>query len=392
MYGYGRIDTPVFEATGLFTRGVGEGTDIVEKEMYTFQDRSGSSLTLRPEGTAPVCRAYVEHGMSSLPQPVRLYYLAPAFRYERPQAGRMRQHHQFGFEVIGDGSPLVDAEVICLAWRYFVLLGLTRLSLIINSIGCPDCRPVYLDKLRQYYASEAERICPDCTIRLVKNPLRLLDCKEEKCQPVAMAAPGSADHVCKQCREHFGQLKQYLEIAGIPYTVSHRLVRGLDYYTRTVFEIQPENLGSQSTIGGGGRYDRLIEEIGGRGTQAIGFATGIERIILNMKQQGVPVPPMASPLAILAYTGDAARHEAVRVSSELSTAGLGSLVAGEGKSLKAQMRQANNLGIPLAIIIGPDELSSGMVTVRNLADGSQKAVSRECVVKEVTSLTSGLGL
>jgi len=378
-WGYGYIETPIFEATGLFSRGVGQGTDIVEKEMYTFTDRGGSSLTLRPEGTAPVCRAYVEHGMASLPQPVRLYYLAPAFRYERPQAGRMRQHHQFGFEVIGDGSAMVDAEVITLAWRFFELLGLKDLKLILNSIGCAGCRPHYLEELKGYYAGHVSGLCPDCQKRMDKNPLRLLDCKEPSCQAVADNAPKSTDRLCPQCREHFETLTRSLELADMEYAVSHRLVRGLDYYTRTVFEIQPLKAGSQSTIGGGGRYDRLIEEIGGKATPAIGFATGMERIILNMKEQCVPVPGVPGPQVLLAYTDSAARDMAWQIAAGLQSRGTGAVMAGEGKSLKAQLRQANNMGMKYALIIGPEELESGRVAVRDLETGNQESIDRSCL-------------
>jgi len=378
-YGYGYIETPVFEATGLFSRGVGQGTDIVEKEMYTFTDRGDSSLTLRPEGTAPVCRAYIEHGMASLPQPVRLYYLAPAFRYERPQAGRMRQHHQFGFEVIGDGSALVDAEVITIAWRFFELLGLNSLKLIINSIGCARCRPDYLEQLSGYYAGHVSGLCPDCQKRMARNPLRLLDCKEQSCQAIADNAPKSTGHLCPQCREHFQTLVHSLELAEMEYVVNHRLVRGLDYYTRTVFEIQPLKAGSQSTIGGGGRYDRLIEEIGGKATPAIGFATGMERIILNLKQQLVRVPAVPGPQVLLAYTDSTARDAAWRVAVELQGRGIGAVLAGEGKSLKAQLRQANNMGMKYAVIIGPEELKSGRAAVRDLETGNQESIDRSCL-------------
>lgn len=378
-YGYRYIETPVFEATGLFSRGVGQGTDIVEKEMYTFNDRGNSSLTLRPEGTAPVCRAYIEHGMASLPQPVRLYYLAPAFRYERPQAGRMRQHHQFGFEVIGDGSAMVDAEVIGLGWRFFELLGLKDLNLVLNSIGCAICRPRYLEELKAYYAGRLEGLCPDCQTRMAKNPLRLLDCKEPSCQAVADNAPKSTHHLCPECREHFETLTHSLELAGMKYLVSHRLVRGLDYYTRTVFEIQPLKTGSQSTIGGGGRYDRLIEEIGGKATPAIGFATGMERIILNLKEQCIPMPAVPGPQVLLAYTDPAARGAAWQIAVELQGRGTGAVLAGEGKSLKAQLRQANNMGMKYVIIIGPEELESGRVAVRDLQTGNQESIDRSCL-------------
>jgi histidyl-tRNA synthetase len=306
LYDYRRIETPVFEDTGLFTRGVGEGTDIVEKEMYTFEDKGGKSVTLRPEGTAPVCRAYIQHGMQNLPQPVKLYYLAPIFRYERPQAGRLREHHQFGVEAIGDAGPLLDAEVIDMAWRFYRLLGLGGLTLQVNSIGCKLCRPAYLAALKDYYKAHAGGLCEDCRARLDRNPLRLLDCKQPSCQPVAGGAPASADYLCPDCAAHFAGLKRYLGLLDIPFAVNHRLVRGIDYYTRTVFEVQPEEEKGQSSIGAGGRYDDLIEALGGRPTPAIGFGIGIERVILNLKKQAVPVPAEPPLRVLIIHLGEAA--------------------------------------------------------------------------------------
>jgi histidyl-tRNA synthetase len=374
LYGYERIDTPTFEDVGLFSRSIGEGTDIVEKEMYTFEDKGGNRLTLRAEGTAPVCRAYLEHGMHNLPQPVKLYYLAPIFRYERPQAGRYREHYQFGCEVLGDGSPALDAEVIDLAWQFFSSLGLSRLTLKLNSIGCRECRPGYLTALKDYYSGYIERLCRDCKSRLKRNPLRLLDCKQPQCQAAAEAAPKSSDYLCPGCAEHFNRLKGYLERLGLPFEVSHRLVRGLDYYTRTVFEIQPEAGGSQSTLGGGGRYDDLISELGGKPTPAIGFATGLERIIINLKEQGITAPPLAGPAVFVAYVGDAARDEAVVLAAGLRRAGIGVIGAVGGKSLKAQLRQANSLGASCAVIIGDEEMAAGRVVLRDMTTSAQEAV------------------
>lgn len=374
LYGYERIDTPTFEDVGLFSRSIGEGTDIVEKEMYTFEDKGGNRLTLRAEGTAPVCRAYLEHGMHNLPQPVKLYYLAPIFRYERPQAGRYREHYQFGCEVLGDGSPALDAEVIDLAWQFFSSLGLSRLTLKLNSIGCRECRPGYLTALKDYYSGYIERLCRDCKSRLKRNPLRLLDCKQPQCQAAAEAAPKSSDYLCPGCAEHFNRLKGYLERLGLPFEVSHRLVRGLDYYTRTVFEIQPEAGGSQSTLGGGGRYDDLISELGGKPTPAIGFATGLERIIINLKEQGITAPPLAGPAVFVAYVGDAARDEAVVLAAGLRRAGIGVIGAVGGKSLKAQLRQANSLGASCAVIIGDEEMAAGRVVLRDMTTSAQEDV------------------
>jgi histidyl-tRNA synthetase len=375
LYGYERIDTPAFEDTKLFARSVGEDTDIVTKEMYTFEDRGGSSLTLRPEGTASVCRAYLEHGLHNQPQPVKLYYIASIFRYERPQAGRFRQHYQFGFEAIGEGDPALDGEVIDMAWRFFADMNLRRLTLQLNSIGCKKCRPNYLDSLQNYYTGHALELCPDCQTRLKRNPLRLLDCKNDKCQLVATAAPRSVDHLCSECAEHFNQLKRYLELLKLPFNVNHRLVRGLDYYTRTVFEIQPEAGGAQSTLAGGGRYDDLIEELGGKPTPAIGFAAGMERLILNLKEQKVAIPPLAKPQVFIACLGDEAKATATKLASELRGAGMGVVTALGDKSLKAQLRQANSLGVRYAVIIGEEEVEAGMVVLRDMVSAEQKSVA-----------------
>jgi len=374
LYGYERIDSPAFEDTSLFTRSVGTGTDIVEKEMYSFTDKGGNQLTLRPEGTAPVCRAYLEHGFHSRPQPVKLYYLAPIFRYERPQAGRYRQHYQFGCEAIGDDDPSIDAENIELAWQFLRSLGLKHLTLQLNSIGCRQCRPGYLSTLREYYASRTAVLCSDCRKRLKRNLLRLLDCKQPSCQDAADRAPRSTDHLCPQCQQHFDRLTAYLDRLRIPFTINHRLVRGLDYYTRTVFEIQPENGGSQSAICGGGRYDDLIEELGGRPTPAIGFAIGMERIIANLKAQSVPAPLLPRPMVFIAHQGEAAKDETVRLASRLRQQDIGVIMATGNRSLKAQLRQANNLGAHYTVIIGEEELKTGTVSLRDMTAAGQKTV------------------
>jgi histidyl-tRNA synthetase len=374
LYGYKRIDTPMFEDTGLF-RSAGEFTDIVQKEMYTFDDRGGNSLTLKPEGTPAVCRAYVQHGMQNLPQPVKLYYISPIFRYNRPQAGRYRQSHQFGCEAIGDDDPALDAEVIDMAWRLYSTLGLKKISLQLNSIGCKVCRPPYLETLKTYYRQYEAKLCADCKNRLEKNPLRLLDCKQESCQGIAENAPHGIDALCPDCAAHFQKLQQYLGILEIPFQINHRLVRGLDYYTRTVFEIQPEVEGGQSTIGGGGRYDGLIEEVGGKPTPGIGFATGFERIIINMKKENISVPTPPLLQVFIAYMGDAARDEAIKLTASLRKAGISIVSATGGKSLKAQLRQANTLGTRFAVIIGEDEVKAGTVTLRYMADARQETLA-----------------
>ena len=382
LYGYQRIDTPTFEDARLFARSIGEETDIVEKEMYTLEDRSGDKLTLRPEGTASVCRAYVEHGMHTLPQPVRLYYMAAIFRYERPQAGRYRQHHQFGVEALGDSDPAVDAEVIDIAWQFYVNLGLHGLSLYLNSIGCNTCRPAYLDGLRAYYSQHRESLCPDCRRRLLRNPLRLLDCKRPSCIPLTAQAPRSIDYLCDECAQHFDQLERYLNLLNLPFVINHRLVRGFDYYTKTVFEIAPEGeMVAQATIGAGGRYDDLIAQLGGRPTPAIGFATGIERLVLNLKKQKVAVPVPPAPAVFIAYLGQEAKDEALKLAFLLRKSGHGVTLTFGDRSLKAQLKQANSVGTRHAVIIGEDEVRGGTVLLRDMDKGEQETIPLDKVTE-----------
>ena len=376
-FGYGRIDSPVFEDSGLFIRSVGEGTDIVEKEMYTFEDRGGDNLTLRPEGTAPVCRAYLEHGMHNLPQPVRMYYFCPVFRYERPQAGRFRQHHQFGVEAIGDSDPSVDAEVIELAWELMQSLGLADINLFINSIGDAACRPGYIAELKSYYSGHGSRLCQDCRGRLERNPLRLLDCKVETCRQLGESAPQSVEMLCSDCLDHWNKLAGYLQAMGIPYAVDHRLVRGLDYYTRTVFEIQPGDVGAQSTICGGGRYDGLIEQLGGRATPGIGFGSGIERLTLNLKRAEVEVPDLVRPEYMVINVGQGARPFALELAAKIRRSGAGAILGNGSRALRGQMRQANALGVAYAVVVGDDEIQRGEVMLRNMADSSQTTVKTD---------------
>ncbi|NLT27967.1 MAG: histidine--tRNA ligase [Dehalococcoidales bacterium] len=383
LYGYERIDTPTFENTKLFARGIGDGTDIVEKEMYSFKDKGDNDITLRPEGTASICRAYIEHGMANLPQPVKLYYLTSIFRYERPQAGRLREHHQFGYEAIGDADPVVDTEVIEMAWRFFQSLGLEKLSLLINSIGCKECRPNYLETLRKYYQRHSDNLCKDCRTRLERNTLRLLDCKQSNCRQFVNNAPKSIDYLCEDCGQHFNLLQKYLDKICLPYSVNHKLVRGLDYYTRTVFEIQPELEGGQSTIGGGGRYDNLISELEGKPTPAVGFATGIERIILNLKREGIAAPALYEPSVFIASMGDNARETAVKLSSDLRNAGIGVVQSTGTKSLKAQLRQANNLQMQYAVIIGDEEVASQTVILKDMAGNSQENLPVDCLIDKL---------
>jgi histidyl-tRNA synthetase len=377
MYGYRLIETPVFEDSSLYTRSTGEYTDIVQKEMYTFEDRGGNSLSLRPEGTPSVCRAYIQHGLQNKPQPVKLYYLTPIFRYERPQAGRYRQSHQFGCEAIGDADPALDAEIIDIAWRLYQAAGLKNISILINSIGCRECRPKYLEALTGHYSGKEQTLCSDCKTRLVNNPLRLLDCKQPQCQDLTKSAPRNIDFLCADCRVHLDKVEEYLGILELPYQINHRLVRGLDYYSRTVFEIQPEDDRAQATIGGGGRYDYLIEELGGKPTPGVGIATGIERIILNMKKQGVEIPPLPSPKVLVAYMGDEAKALAIRLTSDLRKAGISTVNASSGKSLKAQLKQANTLGVSYSVILGDDEVKNGSAVLRNMMSASQETIPLE---------------
>ena len=386
LYGYQRLDTPLFEAAGLFQRGIGEGTDIVDKEMYTFEDRSKDLLTLRPEGTAPVCRAYVEHGMHNLPQPVKLYYIAPSFRYERPQAGRYRQFYQFGCEALGEDDPSIDAEIITLAYQFYEALGLKNLRLLLNSIGDPLCRPSYLKALVEYYRPYSDQICEDCQMRFDKNPLRLLDCKRPSDQARIARAPKMVDFLCTDCQAHFTTVQRHLNVLGIPYRLEHRLVRGLDYYTRTVFEFVPQEEGSaQSTVGAGGRYDGLVEALGGKPTPGIGFGIGMERIIINLKQQGIEAPNAASPQVYVAYVGATGRLMALRLASDLRAAGVNTILALGERSLRAQLRNANSLGAPWAAMIGDDEVEASAVRLRDMATGEQKTMSMEEAVRQLSA-------
>jgi histidyl-tRNA synthetase len=305
---------------------------------------------------------------------VKLYYIGPAFRYERPQFGRYRQHHQFGFEALGEADPALDAEVIEMARQFFYSLGLSRFSIQLNSIGCKLCRPGYLEVLKQHYLSYTDRLCPDCKVRLVKNPLRLLDCKKTSCQEIAKTAPKIPDYLCRECQLHFQSVQKYLGVIGIPFQLNSRLVRGLDYYTRTVFEIEPREKRGQSTLGGGGRYDDLIEELGGKPTPAVGFAAGLERIILNLKKQKLDIPALPKPDAFIAYLDEEAKIEAMKIASELRKAGIATIIATGDKSLRGQMRQANSLGIAYALILGEQEIAGRNVMLRDMSSGEQKAI------------------
>ena len=374
-FGYQRIDTPVFEQSGLFVRTVGEGTDIVEKETYTFRDRGNEEVTLRPEGTAPICRAYLEKGMHSLPQPVRLFYFSPIFRYERPQSGRFRQHHQFGVEAIGDGDPIVDAEVIQLGWEFTKLLGLENLDLLLNTIGDSECRPFYLKSLRDYYHQPVLEglVCPDCEIR---------------CQVLGDQAPASSEHLCEECKKHWGILTKHLNSMQIPFQISHRLVRGLDYYTRTVFEIQPRSeRGAQNTILAGGRYDGLIQELGGVSTPGMGFGSGIERLVLNIKRQKLSVPvPNRTQVTIITLSREAIPL-GLTTASSLRRKEISVVLAPPSRSLRGQMRFATATNSRFVVIIGEDEINQGILTLKDMDSGEQSVISENELSELVVSQT-----
>ncbi len=379
-YGFQRLDTPIFEETALFARGVGGATDIVEKEMYSFKDKGGHDLTLRPEFTAGVVRAYLENGMQKLPKPVKLYSIGPIFRYERPQAGRFRQFHQFNAEILGVADPLADLEAMLLAWDLYEALEFSGLSFQLNSTGCPTCRPHYVEALVAHYRAHYDQICDDCKRRLETNPLRVLDCKKAQCQPVIASAPRITDHLCDDCRVHFQTLRGYLDALGKPYTINPRLVRGLDYYTRTVFEVWAEGIGAQAAVCGGGRYDGLVELLGGPPTPAVGFGAGIERMVMVMKAQGIEVPPLPQPRLFIAYLEKAVRREAVRLLVELRAAGLDAQMA-MGGSLKSQLRQANRRGARFVLLVGGEELLRGEVAVKDLVGGGQEPLPLEGIAE-----------
>lgn len=388
-FGYGELRTPTFEDAALFLRGVGAGTDIVDKEIYRFEDKGGSELALRPEGTASVMRAYLQHGMSSLPQPVKLYSLITVFRYDRPQAGRYREFRQFNLEAIGDPDPMLDAEVIAVLWRFLEELGLSGLRILLNSIGDAVCRPQFIKALVEYYRPRSAEICGDCRRRLETNPLRLLDCKVTPCRPIIDTAPKTLDYLCHPCTEHFSALRTYLGAMGLPYELTSRLVRGLDYYTRTVFEVVPSKEGAQATIGGGGRYDGLAEQIGGKPTPGVGFAAGLDRIILNMREQNCPLPEAERPDIFFAPLGEAAKVRSVALADEARELGLSAVVGAGDRGMKARMRQASSSGAAKAVILGDDELREDAASVKDLATGDQTRVSLSRLAAELAASRNG---
>jgi len=378
-FGYRRIDTPMFEDTNLFQRGVGDETDIVQKEMYSFEDHGGDGITLRPEGTASVCRAYIENGLHNSPQPVRMFYMSPMFRYERPQAGRFRQHHQFGCEAIGDQSPKVDAEIIELGWKYIADLGIKNVTLRLNSLGDLEGRTAYLSDLENYFRGVADQLPKLDRARLDRAPLRVLDSKAKETQILADAAPKSVDYINGEAKEHWDELLSLLDnlkevYPDFSYKVDHRLVRGLDYYNRTVFEYEPLDAGGQGTLLAGGRYDPLISILGGQETPAIGFGSGIERMILELKKQEAKIAPSAGPDIVVVTLGDAASAGA-KLATALRAANVSTVLA-PSRSMKAQMRYANQQNASNVVIIGDREVENGVASVKNLSEsGAQSEVS-----------------
>ncbi len=381
--GYSQIDTPLLEEKGVFVRSVGEGTDIVDKEMYTFADRSGNELALRPEPTAGIARAYIEHGMGSQPQPVKFSVAGPMFRYDRPQAGRQRQFWQVGVEVFGETSPSADAQVITLAQRFYRRIGLVHQTLQINSIGDATCRPKYKKALVEYFEEHRNKLCDACKERLKTNPLRILDCKENSCQPIIAEAPQTLNYLCKPCQNHFAGVLEYLDDLAIPYDLNPLLVRGLDYYTRTVFEFYGAREGSQSSLGGGGRYDGLIEQLGGQSTPAVGFGLGVERILLEMAAYNVE-PLEHQPLKVyVASLGEPARLAAFRLIEQILDGGVGATGAVDKNGIQAQLGRADRLGVPYALIIGQKEVFDQTVILRDMTSGAQEMIPIKKIVPEL---------
>ena len=385
-YGYAEVRTPIIEREELFAKGTGETTDIVQKEMYAFTDKGGERITLRPEATPSLVRAFVEHNLEQAMATPKIYLFGPMFRYERPQKGRYRQFHQLDVEVFGVSDPAIDAEVLDLAWTLVSELGIASVELVVNSVGCPVCRPAFAEALVAALGEDLGRLCGDCQRRAKTNPLRIFDCKVPQDQPIIDGLPHSADFLCDACREHFGAVERHLAMYGIPYRVSHRLVRGLDYYTRTTFEILAGNIGAQNAILGGGRYDGLVKQLGGPDRVGIGFAAGIERLVLAMP--GDTRDPARRPLFVAAM-GDAARESALALLRDLRRGGLEAHMEYEGRSIKSQMKRADRLKAAFALILGDDELAAGAVSVKDMATGEQARVAREAVVDHCRALVAG---
>lgn len=379
-FGYREIRLPVFEHTELFQRGVGETTDIVQKEMYTFEDKGGRSLTLRPEGTAGVVRSYIENGMSSWPQPTKLFYNITAYRYEKMQKGRYREFHQLGVELFGAKDPSADVEVISLMVLFFNSLGIKNLTLNLNSIGCAECRKAYNQMLKEFLADKIDNMCENCRGRINRNPMRILDCKEEGCRTYLKDVPSLLDNICDDCREHFEKVTQGLQDIGIPYEIDKAIVRGLDYYNRTVFEFVSRNIGTQGTVCGGGRYDTLIELCGGPPTPGIGFAIGVERLLLEMESQGIQIPSRPGPDIYLGSIGEQADRLCERLAWDLRSKGITCIKDIMGRSVKAQMKYADKLGARYALIIGDNEVESNKASLKDMKTGESRDISLDTLI------------
>ena len=388
-YGYHELRTPMFEHTELFHRGIGEGTDVVDKEMYTFTDRGDRSITLRPENTAAAVRAYLQNKLFAEASLVKLFYIGSMFRYDRPQAGRMREFHQFGVEALGDGNPAVDAETILLAIDFLESLGLKDLKLSLNSVGCPNCRPVYRQHLQDFFRDKLDALCSDCKERFEKNPMRILDCKTDSDKDFMADAPKITDCLCDECREHFESLQQHLSSVGVLFELDARLVRGLDYYTKTAFEIKYAPLGAQSAVAGGGRYDGLIEEIGGNPTPAVGFAIGLERVLIALEKQGLLPEPESGTDAFVVAMGKNAQQPAFELLTKLRRAGLRAGMDYAGRSMKAQMKQAGKAQARFALILGEDELREGCVMCKDMEKSEQAKVSLEEIIDKIVAEVKG---
>ena len=386
LAGYREVRTPVFEHTELFLRGVGDTTDIVQKEMYTFEDKGKRSVTLKPEGTAGAVRCFLEHNLYAEPLPCKMYYLnAPIFRYENPQSGRLREHHQFGMECFGAKEATADAELILTAYHLLQELGIKNLSVEINSIGCPNCRPVYHKRLKDFLSGRMDKLCATCRERFDRNPLRVLDCKEKQCQELTKDAPNMLDLLCDECKDHFEQLKQCLDSAGIPYRVNARIVRGLDYYTKTVFELVTETVDGKLTVCGGGRYDNLVEQIGEQSIPAVGFGMGLERVLMLLDSEGIEIPKPEWYEVFVTYMGSN-RLYAFNLVQQLRAAGIRADLDHCGRSLKAQFKFANKTGAPVTAVIGDDEAANGMVKLKRMADGTEQTVKTEDAVEAVKAM------
>lgn len=388
-YGYQEIRTPMFEHTELFHRGIGEGTDVVDKEMYTFTDRGQRSITLRPENTASAVRAYLQNKLYGENSLTKLFYIGSMFRYDRPQAGRMREFHQFGIEALGEENPAVDAEVIMLAMDFLTSLGLKDLKLSLNSVGCPNCRPVYRKVLQDYFRDKLDTLCDDCKNRFERSPLRILDCKADADKPFMPAAPKITDCLCDECKDHFHKVQEYLTQAGVEFELDPRLVRGLDYYTKTAFEIKYAPLGAQSAIAGGGRYDGLIEEIGGKPTPAVGFASGLERVLLALEKQELLPEMIKTADAFVVALGESASGPAFKLLTRLRQAGLKANMDYAGRSMKAQMKQANKAKARFALIIGEDEVKESCVMLKDMEKSEQQKVSFDTIIEKLCAEVKG---